>query len=88
MVGAPPHVRFRLDTFRFDSWAKAGVFQNLMDALIAEAAARGQADLELVSVASTIVRRITNRQVWPWLRTGPTPPGPTGPTYAGATSPR
>jgi hypothetical protein len=32
------------------------VFQDLMDALIAEAAARGQIGLELVSVDSTIVR--------------------------------
>ncbi|MDF5759431.1 hypothetical protein P3X83_43205, partial [Spongiactinospora sp. TRM90649] len=37
-------------------WAKAGVFQGLMDALIAEAASRGQVGLELVSVDSTIVR--------------------------------
>jgi len=41
---------------RFSSWAKAGVFQALMDALIAEAASRGQVGLELVSVDSTIVR--------------------------------
>lgn len=41
---------------RFSSWAKAGVFQELMDALIAEAAARGQVGLELVSVDSTVVR--------------------------------
>jgi transposase len=41
---------------RFNGWAKAGVFQGLMDALIAEAAARGQVGLELVSVDSTIVR--------------------------------
>lgn len=41
---------------RFNSWAKAGVFQALMDALIAEAAARGQVGLELVSVDSTVVR--------------------------------
>ena len=41
---------------RFSTWAKAGVFQDLMDALIAEAAARGQVGLELVSVDSTIVR--------------------------------
>jgi transposase len=41
---------------RFNSWAKTGVFQDLMDALIAEAAARGQVGLELVSVDSTIVR--------------------------------
>ncbi|MED7930507.1 transposase [Nonomuraea sp. LP-02] len=41
---------------RFNGWAKAGVFQDLMNALIAEAAARGQVGLELVSVDSTIVR--------------------------------
>ena len=41
---------------RFNAWSKAGVFQGLMDALIAEAACRGQVGLELVSVDSTIVR--------------------------------
>ncbi|MBB4913083.1 transposase [Streptosporangium saharense] len=41
---------------RFNGWAKAGVFQGLMEALIAEAASRGQVGLELVSVDSTIVR--------------------------------
>ncbi|MBB4920360.1 transposase [Streptosporangium saharense] len=41
---------------RFNGWAKAGVFQALMDALIAEAASRGQVGLEMVSVDSTIVR--------------------------------
>ena len=41
---------------RFRAWAPAGVFQALMDGLIAEAAARGQVGLELVSVDSTIVR--------------------------------
>ncbi|MBR7831505.1 transposase [Actinospica sp. MGRD01-02] len=41
---------------RFRAWALAGVFQQLMDGLIAEAAARGQVGLELVSVDSTIVR--------------------------------
>lgn len=41
---------------RFRAWALAGVFQGLMDALIAEAAARGQVGLELVSVDSTVVR--------------------------------
>lgn len=35
---------------------QGGVFQGLMDALIAEAASRGQVGLELVSVDSTIVR--------------------------------
>ncbi|GAA4827067.1 hypothetical protein GCM10023220_71140 [Streptomyces ziwulingensis] len=41
---------------RFRAWSKAGVFQALMDSLIAEAAARGQVGLELVSVDSTVVR--------------------------------
>ncbi len=41
---------------RFNAWSKAGVFQGLMDALIAEAVSRGQVGLELVSVDSTIVR--------------------------------
>ncbi len=41
---------------RLRAWALAGVFQGLMDALIAEAASRGQVGLELVSVDSTIVR--------------------------------
>lgn len=41
---------------RFNAWVRAGVFQRLMQALIAEAASRGQVGLELVSVDSTIVR--------------------------------
>jgi transposase len=41
---------------RFRAWATTGVFQNLMQAAIAEAAARGQADLDLVSVDSTTAR--------------------------------
>ena len=41
---------------RFRAWALAGVFENLMDGLIAEAASRGQVGLELVSVDSTVVR--------------------------------
>ncbi|MEE1757590.1 transposase [Streptomyces sp. SP18BB07] len=41
---------------RFNAWSKAGVFQALMDGLIAEAAARGLVGLELVSVDSTVVR--------------------------------
>lgn len=41
---------------RFRAWALTGVFQSLMDGLIAEAASRGQVGLELVSVDSTIVR--------------------------------
>lgn len=41
---------------RFRAWALAGVFEALMDGLIAEAATRGQVGLELVSVDSTVVR--------------------------------
>lgn len=41
---------------RFRSWARTGVFEQLMQAMIAEAAARGQADLDLVSVDSTTAR--------------------------------
>ncbi|MFE2246934.1 IS5 family transposase [Streptomyces lavendulae] len=41
---------------RFHLWAGAGVFQALTEAVIAEAAARGQAELGLVSVDSTSAR--------------------------------
>ncbi|MGI5490323.1 transposase [Microtetraspora malaysiensis] len=41
---------------RFRSWATAGVFEHPMQAVIAEAAAQGQADLNLVSVDSTTAR--------------------------------
>ncbi|OKJ18423.1 transposase [Streptomyces sp. CB01580] len=41
---------------RFRQWRDAGVFQALMEALIAEAARRGQVDLSLVSVDSTTAR--------------------------------
>lgn len=41
---------------RFLQWRDAGVFQALMDAMITEAARRGQADLSLVSVDSTVTR--------------------------------
>ncbi|WP_327068193.1 hypothetical protein [Kitasatospora sp. NBC_01302] len=41
---------------QFHSWALKGVFQVLMDGMIAEAAARGQVDLSLVSVDSTVAR--------------------------------
>jgi transposase len=41
---------------RFRSWAAAGVFGQVMDAMIAEAARRGQVDLSLVSVDSTVAR--------------------------------
>ncbi len=39
---------------RFRLWARDGVFQTLMDAMITEAAARGDVDLSLVSVDSTV----------------------------------
>ncbi len=41
---------------RFRQWRDAGVFQALMEALISEAARRGQVDLSLVSVDSTTTR--------------------------------
>lgn len=41
---------------RFLMWASTGLFQKLMDAMIAHAAARENLDLDLVSVASTIAR--------------------------------
>ncbi|WSY40728.1 IS5 family transposase [Embleya sp. NBC_00888] len=41
---------------RFRQWRDAGVFAALMDAMIAEAAGRGQVDMSLVSVDSTVVR--------------------------------
>ena len=40
----------------FARWRDAGVFAALMNGMIAEAAARGQADLSLVSVDSTVAR--------------------------------
>ncbi len=41
---------------RFRMWASAGVFQELMEAMISEAAARDAVDLGLVSVDSTVAR--------------------------------
>jgi transposase len=41
---------------RFRIWAGQGIFQHLMEAVIAEAAARGQTDLGLVSVDSATAR--------------------------------
>lgn len=41
---------------RFRVWAADGIFQTLMDVMIAEAAARGDVDLSLVSVDSTVSR--------------------------------
>ncbi|MFE9922789.1 transposase [Streptomyces sp. NPDC005774] len=40
----------------FQRWAAAGTFRTLMDGMTAEAAARGQAGLDLVSVDSTVSR--------------------------------
>ncbi len=41
---------------RFAQWRDAGVFAALMEAMITEAARRGQADMSLVSVDSTVAR--------------------------------
>jgi transposase len=41
---------------RFAQWRDAGVFAVLMDAMIAEAARRGQAEMSLVSVDSKMAR--------------------------------
>jgi transposase len=41
---------------RFRAWACQGVFENLMNVTISEAAARDDVDLDLVSVDSTIAR--------------------------------
>ena len=41
---------------RFRMWCRQGVFQELMDALIAHAAARGEVDMSLASVDSTSAR--------------------------------
>ncbi|CAL9565673.1 IS5 family transposase ISSan1 [Streptomyces sp. enrichment culture] len=41
---------------RFVRWRDAGVFQALVDGMITEAARRGQTDLSLVSVDSTVAR--------------------------------
>lgn len=41
---------------RFAQWRDGGVFAVLMEAMIAEAASRGQADMSLVSVDSTVAR--------------------------------
>ena len=41
---------------RFAQWRDGGVFAVLMEAMIAEAASRGQADMSLVTVDSTVAR--------------------------------
>jgi hypothetical protein len=47
-------VGFRGD--RFAQWRDIGVFAALMEGMIAEAARRGQADMSLVGVDSTVAR--------------------------------
>jgi transposase len=51
---------------RFTQWRDVDVFQALMDGMIIEAARRGQADLSLVSVDSTVADRAV---VWTVGRT-------------------
>ncbi|MFI6508429.1 transposase [Streptosporangium sp. NPDC050855] len=46
---------------RFSGWAKAGVFQGLVDALLVEAALRGQVGLEVVSVTPRSCGRVRSR---------------------------
>lgn len=41
---------------RFTQWRNAGVFAALMEGMIAEAARRGQVDMSLVGVDSTVAR--------------------------------
>ncbi|GAA3478227.1 hypothetical protein GCM10018966_027570 [Streptomyces yanii] len=41
---------------RFRQWRDAGVFEALLEGLIAEAAKRGEVDLSLVSIDSTAAR--------------------------------
>lgn len=41
---------------RFRQWRDAGVFETLLEGLIAQAAARGEVDISLVSVDSTTTR--------------------------------
>lgn len=41
---------------RFRQWRDAGVFETLLESLIAEAARRGEVDLSLVSIDSTTAR--------------------------------
>lgn len=41
---------------RFAQWRDVGMFAALMEGMIAEAARRGQADMSLVSVDSTVAR--------------------------------
>jgi transposase len=52
----PEHGAWQTVYHRFMQWRDAGVFERLMDGMIAEAARRGQVDLSLVSVDSTVAR--------------------------------
>jgi transposase len=49
----------------FQRWAAAGTFRMLMGGMIAEAAARDQVALDLVSVDSTVAALIITRRGWP-----------------------
>ncbi|GAA2315322.1 hypothetical protein GCM10010149_78890 [Nonomuraea roseoviolacea subsp. roseoviolacea] len=51
---------------RSRSWARDGVFERLMQAVISEAAARGQADLDLVSLDSITARTHLMPPGWSW----------------------
>ncbi|WP_176955466.1 transposase [Sinosporangium album] len=58
---------------RFNGWAKAGVFRALMDALIAEATARGRSDWSWSAWTPRSCGRTRSRPDWrspgrPWTR--------------------
>ncbi|EDY63033.1 transposase IS4 family protein [Streptomyces pristinaespiralis ATCC 25486] len=54
---------------RFRQWRDAGVFEVLLEGLIAEAAKRGQVDLSLVSIASPPLGPTTTPPGYTWTRT-------------------
>src|SRR3954451_9426035 len=57
MAGGAARVRRLVDRHnRFRQWRDAGVFETLLEGLIAEAAKRGEVDLSLVSIDSTTAR--------------------------------
>ncbi|MGC5004745.1 IS5 family transposase [Streptomyces sp. DT203] len=58
---------------RFRQWRDAGVFEALLEGLIAEAAKRGQVDLSLVSIDSTTARAATTRRGCTLTRTSSPP---------------